>query len=161
MKDNLSGSEALKEAIKAAASKQVEVGWFPTARYPSDTARGREGGEYVAQIAFWLNNGTSTMVARPFFSEAIYLNESEIKAFAASRILKVSRNEMDIDTAMGQIGLFIEGLIIDNIKSQKYAALSKEYYNWKKKFHKEPQILIDTGLLWQSVTSKVGEREAS
>lgn len=159
MTDNLSGSKQLKAAIRETAAKSVEVGWFPTARYPADEARGREGGEYVAQIAFWLNNGTSSMAARPFFSEAIYLNENEIKTFAASRIMRVARGEMTPDEAMGQIGLFIEGLIIDNIKSQKYAALSQEYYNWKKKFHKEPQILIDTGLLWQSVTSKVGSAE--
>lgn len=157
MMENLSGSKALKDMLKELNGKCVDTGWFETARYPSDERRGRKGGEYVAEVAYWLNTGTPRMVARPFFSEAVYGNENEIRAFAKKQIAKVIEGKLDIDAALGQIGLLIEGFVLYNIKSQRYAKLSDDYYDWKKQFHENPQILIDTGLLWQSLISKVGE----
>lgn len=155
MKSNLSGSEQLKKVMNDMSKKCVKVGWFETSRYPDDERRGRKGGQYVAAVAYWLNKGTPSVVARPFFDEAIYLNESQIKSVARGLMSKALAGQMSADEAMGQIGLYIEGLILRNIKSQKYADLSDDYKAWKKKFHADPQILIDTGLLWQTLISKV------
>jgi hypothetical protein len=155
LKSNLSGSEQLKKAMSDMAKMSVKTGWFETSRYPDDEKRNRTGGTFVAAVAYWLNKGTPTMVARPFFSDAIYMNENRIKDVARKLMSKVLAGQLSPDEAMGQIGLFIERLIIENIKSQRYAGLTDEYMEWKKKFHSEPQILIDTGLLWQTVISKV------
>jgi len=158
VKSNLSGSEQLKKSLDEMSRKVVKTGWFETARYPADEKRGRAGGEYIAAVAYWLNKGTPNMPARPFVSDAIGMNENQIKALARKLMSRVLNGDMTTDEAMGQIGLYIEGLIIKNIKSQRYAALSEDYRKWKSKFHNEPQILIDTGLLWQTVTSRVEEK---
>ena len=161
MKSNLSGSEQLKKSMDEMSRKVVKVGWFETARYPADEKRGRAGGEYVAAVAYWLNKGTPHMPARPFVSDAIMTNEQNVKTLARKLMSKVLNGELSTDEAMGQIGLYIEGLIIRNIKSKNYEALSEDYRRWKMKFHNEPQILIDTGLLWQTLTSRVEENDHS
>lgn len=136
-------------------NKSVKIGWLDKEKYPPNEERNRKGGEYVAAVAYWLNKGTPRIPARPFFSEAIELNEAVIKQLITSMTRKVLAGEISAEEALGQVGLFIEGEVIKNIRSQKYASLNEDYFNWKKKFHADPQMLIDTSLMWKSVVSRV------
>lgn len=154
MNHNRSGSDKLKDFLRGAQKKSIQTGWFENSKYTPDKERNRKGGEYVAAVAYWLNKGSENMPARPFFSEAV-ADHSYIKALIKAAMLQVAQGNMTMDVALGQVGLAIEAKIIENIKSQKYAGLSEDYEEWKRKFHKSPQILIDTGQLWQQVTSRV------
>lgn len=157
--DDRSGTVQLKKALKDLGSKAVHTGWFDTDKYPPDTARGRKGGMPVAQVAFWLNGGFGATPARPFFTEAVTTNEGEIRELVRRLHKGVINGSMTADSALGVLGQYIEGKIIDNIKSQKYAGLSESYKTWKKRFHSDPQVLIDTSLMWQSCMSKVEDVE--
>lgn len=159
MADDLSGSRRLKALLASLDKKTVSTGWFETDRYEADPARNRKGGMPVALVAFWLDNGTTNMPARPFFREAVASSLSEIKQLIKRNVGLVSQDKMTPDEALMQVGLFLEGKIIDNIKSQRFAPLSERHLEWKKQFHSNPQMLIDTGKLWQSLKSKVEEAE--
>lgn len=154
-KHDRSGSEQLKKAMREMQGYSVQVGWLDGAKYPPDAKRHRKGGTPIAMVAYWLNNGTPHMPARPFFSEAVAANQTAIKNMIKNAAMAVFNGQMTAEQALGQVGLFLESKIIENIKSQKYAALSEDYFKWKQQFHNSPQTLIDTAAMWQDVMNKV------
>lgn len=65
----LSGGKKISKALAAIAEKMsgsVNVGFMNGATYPAD-----QGGESVAQVAFWNEFGTTRIPARPFFRTMI------------------------------------------------------------------------------------------
>ena len=153
--ESRAGSDRLKKILGELSKKVTKVGWFPTDIYPPDAGRNRKGGTPVAQVAFWLNGGTGNMPARPFFTEAYTLNQVAIRDLMVRLVKLCLAGGCTPDEAMRQVGLFLEGAVIRNIKSQKYEKLNEEYAKWKEKYHTSPQMLIDTNLLWSSLKSVV------
>ncbi len=149
--------ERHRAKLKGLAGKQVEIGWFETDRYPADPDRKRKGGQHVSAVAYWLDNGTARIPARPFFKVTFIENQEGAKKLIINNTASYLAETFSggPDAVLGQVGLYFERLIIKKIKSQQFAPLSKPYYRWKEKFHASPQILIDTGHLWKTLTSRV------
>jgi hypothetical protein len=153
---------------------KVQVGWFESNRYPNGeeakpetkaeakerktTGRGNQGIP-VAQVAYWNEYGTVTSPARPFMRLADYLVQRSMLEVKDKLIQKMSRGQLTPEQVMGQFGLFVEAAIVDSIKNGGWAANSPVTVNGsangfiKGKGFNAP--LIDTGLMWKSVVSKV------
>jgi hypothetical protein len=68
----------------------------------------------VAQVAFWLEFGTTTQKPRPFFRHAIAQNSPNWGG-KLGRYLKSS--EYDAGKALAKMGVLIQGQIVDSIES--------------------------------------------
>lgn len=137
----------------------VEAGWFETARYPAGKSGG--AGMSVAQVARINEFGatikretyTITIPARPFMRLA-YTRIKAKKADLQTRIAKqMIRGKIGPLEALAQIGLFMEGEIVQSIKNGGWTPNAPSTVA-RKGFDKP---LINTALMWQSVASKVSE----
>jgi hypothetical protein len=154
-------SEALAAQIaqlKKLDGLQTEAGWFETARYQAGPkVNPKMVGMPVATIARFNEFGTKRAPARPFMRLAY-------KDFLASKGAlqkKVARQMMtkgvDAEKAMKQIGLFMEGCIVNAIKNGGWVPNAPSTV--AKKGFDTP--LIDTAQMWQSVASKVSKSQST
>jgi hypothetical protein len=149
------------KALKEMEGYTVEAGWFASARYKAGkrvnpkmvgvpVARIARINEFGAKIKH--SGGKTTVIpARPFMRLAV-------QNFKAARIDKqaaIARQmlsgKIKPEQAMAQIGLVMENCIVDSIKNGKWEPIA-ESTRKRKGF---PTPLIDTGQMWQAVTSKV------
>jgi hypothetical protein len=141
-----------KQVIKDLSGRQVEAGWFESARYKAGKGVSeKQVGMSVAQIARINEFGTATIPARPMMrlaSENFQRDRNEIQTKIGKKLID---GKITPDKALAQIGLAMEGKIVDSIKNG----------NWKpnadstvasKGFNKP---LIDTAQMFQTVASKV------
>lgn len=68
----------------------------------------------IAQVAFWLEFGTTTQKPLPFFRSMISRNSGNWGG-KLGRYLKTS--EYDAGTALGKLGVLIQGQLVDSIES--------------------------------------------
>jgi hypothetical protein len=148
------------KALRAMGGYTVEAGWFSSARYQAGKrVDPKMVGVPVARIArinefgATIKRGNHTIIipARPFMRGAV-------EKFKTERIKKQSviarqllSGKINPEQAMMQIGLIMEGCIVDSIKNGGWVENAKSTID-KKGFDKP---LIDTAQMWQAVTSKV------
>lgn len=131
--------KALKDAVASSSSKA-------TGRSIAANARVQEFGAVIKR-----GNTTITIPARPFMRLAwtqFNQNRGEIQAKVAGKMV---RGELNPDQGLGAIGLALEGSIVRAIRNGKWAPNAPSTVA-AKGFDKP---LINTALMWQSVSSKV------
>lgn len=143
-------------ALKSMSASSVEAGWFESARYPAGdgkagrsvaaNARVQEFGEKIEQ-----GNTTITIPARPFMRLAWSMFRQDRSAIQLKVAGKIVRGKIDARQALAQIGLELEGCIVKSIRDGQWEPNAKSTVRGKG-FDKP---LIDSALMWQSVSSKV------
>lgn len=148
------------DALLELEGAKVEAGWFETDRYPSEN--GGEG-ELVARRAAFLEEGgfiamdtpvgpvKAYVPPRPFMRYASMVFASTRKSIENRIAKKVFSGKITAEQALGQIGIAMENCIVDSIQQGTWAPNAP--YTVKKKGFDKP--LIETGHMWQTVSSKV------
>jgi hypothetical protein len=138
----------------------VEAGWFESARYKAGKrVNPRMVGVPVARIARINEFGASikrgdktiTIPARPFMRMAVGKFKTARIEKQAKIVRQMLSGKIKPEQALAQIGLVMEGCIVDSIKNGGWPGNAKSTIA-KKGFDKP---LIDSGQMWQAVTSKV------
>ncbi len=155
-----------KKMLQATDKKVVETGWFSGNKYPSkENADGTKSEPVeVWQAAKWNEFGTGKIPARPFMRLANRKLQPEFKNIEPKIFSKVLKGELTTEQGLGLIGLKMEEFIVDSIKNGGWTPNSDITINGttpdkngnqfiKGKGFDKP--LIDTSLMWQSVSSKV------
>ncbi|QRE00520.1 hypothetical protein [Burkholderia phage BCSR129] len=162
------GLEEHIKALQSAENVQVDIGWFETEVYPPNEERNRKGGIPIAQVAYWNEFGNSRIPSRPFMRKAAADGRPKVAALAAKLSPAVLSGQMTIEQALKQIGLLMEGEVVDSIKGGGWKENSKitvegsppdkngKQFIKGKGFNKP---LIDTSLMFQKVASKVSKGE--
>jgi len=158
-------SEIIKEQVKklkAMKGYSVSAGWFETARYQA--AKGvpqQMVGVPIATIAKINEYGASIqrgktkviIPARPFMRLAAQSIKKKGPDVTRKLARKIVDGKIDIKQALAQLGMFMEGEIVNSIKNGGWVRNAPSTI--KKKGFDKP--LIDTAQMWQSVSSKVSE----
>ena len=140
----------LKKAKGAKGVKEVEVGFYDTARYPP-MRTGKNGGQRqephpVTLVAFWNEFGTKTIPERPFFRNAIQSMQHPIlellKSEVDSRTMIVDRRIAD------RVGLIGQSEVRQSITKLRTPPNAE----WTKRRKGSSNPLIDTGFLRASAT---------
>ncbi|QDH49636.1 hypothetical protein KYLE_40 [Pantoea phage Kyle] len=147
------------DMLKNLQNAKVQAGWFETDRYSDE-----EGGELVAERArkleygftskFTLPNGQEVDAytpPRPFMRFAGLLFSADRRRIENNIAKKLFSGKIDADQALAQIGLAMEAKIVDSIKEGEW--IGNSYFTIKQKGFDKP--LIETGHMWQTVSSKV------
>ena len=154
----LQGLRSLKKFIRQAKQKprfkNVEIGFFESARYPP-VSTGKNGGRpqtphHVATVAAWNEFGTRNGIpARPFFSQGIEASKQDVK--------KVFRQHIDPKTMKPDLrvaklaGESVKGHIQERIVELKDPPNAPATI--QRKGSDNP--LVDTGTMIQAVNYKI------
>jgi hypothetical protein len=152
-------------ALKQLKGQSVEAGWFESARYQAGKKQNgkaipdKQVGtsvSYVMRVQEFgatIKRGNVTIVipARPFMRLAYKNFLKQRKAIQTKIAKQLVRGEIKPVQALGQIGLALEGCIVDSIKNGGWEANAPSTVE-QKGFDKP---LIDTAQAWQAVASKV------
>lgn len=146
-------SEALKKAIAQISKRQVRVGWFEESRYPDGTPTA-----YVATIQEF-GSPSNGIPARPFMRPTVADKTTEWKSALAAGAHQVMNGNLTVDQMLGQVGMLAAGNVAEMISRIDAPALSPATIAARAAKRKSPGVstkpLIDTGLMFQSVTHKV------
>ena len=124
------------------ANLQLEVGFFSTAKYST--------GEYVAQVAYWNEYGTTLSPPRPFFRNAIKDKSKEwLQLYKDTQF-----QTKDMYKTLGIVGPIVEGDIFTSITD--LSSPPNAPYTIKKKGSYNP--LIDTGFMRNSVSYEITQK---
>ena len=145
---------SLIKKLKALDGMSCEAGFFETSRY--------EDGEQVASVAYDNEMGVKAnkktnekgQPPRPFFRYGIRLAQKEVQTVAQRAMIMMFQNSLSPEQVVGRIGLHFEACIVDSIRNGNWIRNSQETID-RKGFDKP---LIDSGLMWQSVASRVTNR---
>lgn len=107
----------------------------------------------VQEFGASIKRGNTTIVipARPFMRLAYQNFLKQRKAIQAKIAKQLIRGDIKPEQALGQIGLVLEGCIVDSIKNGGWEGNAPSTVE-KKGFDKP---LIDSAQAWQAVVSKV------
>lgn len=153
------------DALKQLKGQSVEAGWFESNRYKAGTrANGKPiddklVGTPIARIArvqefgATINRGDTTIVipARPFMRLAHSKFGKSRKAIQEKIARQLLKGTIKPEQALGQIGLALEGCIVESIRDGGWEPNAPSTVE-NKGFDKP---LIDSSQMWQGVTSKV------
>ena len=130
----------LREAGKGGA-KEVEVGFFSTARYPDGT--------HVAEVAAYNEFGTGTIPERPFFRRAIAEMEDRLSQIIPAGI---DTEQMTVDPNLGdKVGAYAAGQVQESITALREPPNAPETV--RRKGSSNP--LVDSGFMRGSVSWRV------
>lgn len=104
----------------------------------------------LLDIAMWNELGTVNTPSRPFMRDAVDKNQSQINSFLAEQKNDLMRGA-SAQQVLGKIGVFMKGLVQDQIVSGSFAPNAPSTI--AKKGSSQP--LIDTGLMRQAVNYEV------
>jgi len=149
-------------SLKKLKGMSVGAGWYSSARYQA--AKGipaKMVGMPIAIIAKINEYGATikrdtyqiVIPARPFMRYAATQVAKKAPDVQRSIAKRMAAGKLDPRQGLAQIGMFMEGEIVDSIKNGGWEPNAPSTIA-KKGFDKP---LIDTGQMWQSVTSKVSE----
>lgn len=153
------------DALKALKGKSVEAGWLETNRYQAGKRKNGQPisqklvGQPIAKIAriqefgATITRGKKTIVipARPFMRLAWSKFNQQRKGIQKKIARQLINGEIKADQALGQIGMALEGCIVDSIRNGGWEPNAESTV--KNKGFDKP--LIDSAQMWQGVTSQV------
>jgi hypothetical protein len=152
------------KALTALKGKSVEAGWLETSRYTAggsgkNKVPDSQVGQPIAKImriqefGATIRRGNATIVipARPFMRLAWSNFGKSRKAIQKAIARDLVRGKITPDQALGQIGLAMEGFIVESMKNGGWAPNAASTVA-KKGFDKP---LIDSAQALQGVTSQV------
>lgn len=114
-----------------------------------------ENGETVIKVALGNEFGTDTIPERSFFRSAIDDNLDKINKWREEMIVNIFENNWPVEKALRAIGLRIQVLVQNKIKSNIPPDNSPATKAHKLKEGVGQKTLIETGLMLRSVTFKV------
>lgn len=113
-----------------------------------------ESGTSVIEVALWNEFGTEKIPARSFIRSALDEHEQKINEWREEVVTNILTKGWSIEKALDTIGLRIQLLIQNQIKSNVPPSLAKSTADAKSAKGRPPVTLIDTGLLLRSITYK-------
>lgn len=160
MANKFQGYQSLKRFIRQARQakkrgiKQIEIGFFETARYPP-VSTGKNGGRpqtphYVATVAAWNEFGTRNGIpARPFFSQAVEESKRDVKKIFRQHI---NAKTITPDDRVAKLaGEAVKGHIQEKIVDLREPPNAPRTI--ARKGSSNP--LVDTGTMLNAVTYKI------
>ncbi len=130
--------KVIEKATKLAGERMMIKAGFPAGKAPSS----------IIDIAAYNHFGTSKIPARPFITVAMFENRSEIRDSLRSIGKNVIHGDLDMRTALGQVGVMAQGVIQGQIASNMPPPNAAVTIKRKGSSH----TLIDTGGMMQAVT---------
>jgi len=141
--------------LKQLEGRKVEAGWFDTNTY----ADGKKVA-YIAQLlefgftrVIYSSKGPSVQVVppRPFMRKASDDFKTERSAIEQRVTKRLFSGKIDVNMALNQVGMAMEGLIVKSVKEGGWTPNAKQTiynkgFDWP---------LVHDGTMWQTVTSKV------
>lgn len=143
-------------ALKSMNNATVESGWFETATYPDGTPVAYVMA--VNELGYVADGGREIIPARPHMRLAAQECLPVARKIAEWGVVAVAKGTETPEAVMGKIGLHLEGEIVKSIRNGGWQPNAASTIA-KKGFDKP---LIDSGLAWQSVSSKTslqGDKE--
>lgn len=151
------GGDLLSAAIAKLEASQVEVGWFPAAKYES----GPDAGKPVALVATENEFGSSRCPPRPFMRPTI-ANQSGTWAKIAEKLSRqILRGEQPPGTLAEMIGARVAGDVRKTITQLTSPPLSEGTIARRranKSGAKSVKPLIDTGRMLATLTHMVTKK---
>ncbi len=108
-------------------------------------------GVATVDYGYWLDQGTSKMVARPFFRRATEFNKKEINSYFVKLIKRLQNKAITGQGVYEKIGEFVVKAIKFQIESGSFTALRPSTIAKKG----NSKTLIDTGSLLRSVAYEI------
>lgn len=108
-------------------------------------------GTSIATIAAAHVFGTSRIPQRDFLRPAIEKNLPSFQSLTATNLVRVATGQMNLETALGQLGAAAAGAVQAEIVSGSFAPLAPATVRRKK----SSKPLIDSGNMRQSITFRV------
>lgn len=146
-------SKALTVAVKDLGSKQLKVGFFDNAKYEDGTPVA-----YVATIQE-LGHPQGNIPPRPFMRPTVEANSAQWQKTLAGGAKRVTAGKMTVDQMLGQFGMMVAGEVAATIASVTSPPLKPSTIRARQSRRASPGVstkpLVDTGLMIQSVSSKV------
>lgn len=146
-------SEHLQKAIADLETKRLSVGWFDTAKYEDGTPVA-----YVATIQEFGYPG-GNIPPRPFMRPTIAEKRDEWTDTLRKGSKQVINGKLTVTQMLGQFGMMASGEIAQTISQVTSPPLKPSTLRARQSRKKTPGVstkpLVDTGLLIQSVSSKV------
>lgn len=150
---NAGASKALRVAIADLERKRVRVGWFDTSRYEDGTPVA-----YVATIQEF-GHPAGGIPARPFMRPTVQDKTQEWRDTLSAGGRQVAQGNLTVDQMLGSFGELAAGQIAETIAGIHTPALADSTIAARQRKRKSPGVsvkpLVDTGLMVQTVTSKV------
>lgn len=102
--------DRIMQEIQKLKGSYVTIGFYEDAgKYP--------GGQSVVEVALWNEFGTSTSPERSFFRSAVDENMSQLNAWREDFLNRIVRGEMTVEKALETVGMRIQIMIQNKIKS--------------------------------------------
>jgi hypothetical protein len=148
--------------LKQLKDVTIEAGWFESARYQAGKdVPAAQVGMSVARVARINEFGATiktakaniVIPARPFMRGAYMQIKAKRDGITKKIAKQIVEGKIKPEQAFIQIGLFMEGEIVESIKNGGWVANAPSTV--KRKGFDKP--LIHTGQMWQAVASKVSE----
>lgn len=152
----LQGGEALRKKLEE-ISKQIrgayelKVGFLEDATYPD------ENHTSVAQVAWWLNYGTKTAPARPFFTDMVKDKSDEWGPALADNLRD---SNFDLIGSLMIVGEGIRGQLQQAIIDMDSPKLSKITLMLRKMRHEDPDLVV-TGATVGEAARRVADGEST
>ena len=151
-------SDAIKKMLKDLESKQIQVGFFETAKYPDGTP--------IAYVAAIQEFGYGPIPPRPFMRPAELQNQNKWQAGIAMGVKAALNGVTTINDALVQVGKVAAGDVSKAIKAVTAPPLEKATVDARKRRLSKRSArkanpktiskpLVDTGEMLQAVTSAV------
>lgn len=148
------GSRILATAIRDIQSKKLRVGWFETARYQDGTP--------VAYVAAIQEFGHGTIPPRPFMRPTIAQQRQAWRDTLRKGAKQVLAERLTFGQMLTAFGLAAAGQVAESIKAVTAPPLSPRTLAARQAKKKTPGVsakpLIDTALMFQSVTAQVSDK---
>jgi hypothetical protein len=152
IKTSVTGDKQFKELLeKLRKYKTASV----TIGIHEDAGQYTDGSTSVAEVALWNEFGTRNIPERSFLRSAIDDNASKINAWREEAIENIMEKGWTVQKALEMVGLRIQILIQNKIKSNVPPPNAPSTAKAKLKEGQAPSTLIATGLMVRSVTYKV------
>lgn len=147
------GSRILATAIRDIQSKKLRVGWFDTSRYQDGTP--------VAYVAAIQEFGHGAIPPRPFMRPTISQQRQAWRDTLRKGAKQVLAERLTFEQMLTAFGLSAAGQVAESIKAVTAPPLSPRTLAARQAKKKTPGVsekpLIDTALMFQSVTAQVSD----
>lgn len=180
-KETLALVEKQLSAMEKAKSMSVKVG-LPageTASSKAYTSDGQAAAPTVLQVGIWHEYGTKSIPQRSFLRGPLDIKKADLKQALETQFNLVLENGLDVEIALGRVGLTARNISVGAFKTQGYgewpalspltielrraggaksgkdvgnAAKASQSAFWQPARSGEAKPLIDTGLLRSSIT---------
>jgi hypothetical protein len=153
IKDDRKKFDSIIKEVELANNSFVSVGFQDDVMTHAQNKQGRKkkAGLSIAQIAAQNEYGTEHIPARSFMRTSFDENFTKINKLISLEYNKIVKGESTTKKSLGLIGLYMNKLIVNKIRSIYYPPNAPSTIKEKK----SSKPLIDFGQMVASVTSKV------